>query len=113
MSNQAQLVPNVVFDGHLAIGVLGLLAFIVHQVVSKPFYLFYDFPRLWQIQPEIEVVLKVYDSIATVGEIRVWWRANFQSGSRVREYFQLRQVCWLIEETDQGEFNCDCPVGFK
>ena len=25
----------------------------------------------------------VYDSIATVGEIRVWWRADFQSGSRV------------------------------
>ena len=24
-----------------------------------------------------------YESIATVGEIRVWWRANFQSGSRV------------------------------
>ena len=24
-----------------------------------------------------------YDSIATVGEIRVWWRADFQSGSRV------------------------------
>ena len=26
---------------------------------------------------------KVYESIATVGEIRVWWRADFQSGSRV------------------------------
>ena len=25
----------------------------------------------------------VYDSIATVGEIQVWWRADFQSGSRV------------------------------
>ena len=25
----------------------------------------------------------VYESIATVGEIRVWWRADFQSGSRV------------------------------
>ena len=25
----------------------------------------------------------IYDSIATVGEIRVWWRADFQSGSRV------------------------------
>ena len=25
----------------------------------------------------------LYDSIATVGEIRVYWRANFQSGSRV------------------------------
>ena len=24
-----------------------------------------------------------YDSIATVGESRVWWRAYFQSGSRV------------------------------
>ena len=24
-----------------------------------------------------------YESIATVGEIGVWWRANFQSGSRV------------------------------
>ena len=24
-----------------------------------------------------------YESIATVGEIRVWWRADFQSGSRV------------------------------
>ena len=26
---------------------------------------------------------KVYDSIATVGESQVWWRADFQSGSRV------------------------------
>ena len=26
---------------------------------------------------------EVYDSIATVGEIRVYWRADFQSGSRV------------------------------
>ena len=26
---------------------------------------------------------ELYDSIATVGEIRVYWRANFQSGSRV------------------------------
>ena len=25
----------------------------------------------------------LYESIATVGEIRVWWRADFQSGSRV------------------------------
>ena len=25
----------------------------------------------------------LYDSIATVGEIRVWWRADFQSGTRV------------------------------
>ena len=30
------------------------------------------------------VTLKTrYDSIATVGEIRVYWRADFQSGPRV------------------------------
>ena len=28
-------------------------------------------------------VKRVYESIATVGENRVWWRADFQSGSRV------------------------------
>ena len=28
-------------------------------------------------------VQPTYDSIATVGEIRVYWRADFQSGSRV------------------------------
>ena len=28
-------------------------------------------------------VVFIYESIATVGEIRVWWRADFQSGSRV------------------------------
>ena len=27
--------------------------------------------------------LHVYESIATVGESRVWWRADFQIGSRV------------------------------
>ena len=26
---------------------------------------------------------KIYESFATVGEIRVYWRADFQSGSRV------------------------------
>ena len=25
----------------------------------------------------------LYESFATVGEIQVWWRADFQSGSRV------------------------------
>ena len=32
-----------------------------------------------------------YDSIVTVGEIRVWWRADFQSGSRV-----LKKVFWTF-----------------
>ena len=27
--------------------------------------------------------MNAYDSIATVGESRLWWRADFQSGSRV------------------------------
>ena len=30
-----------------------------------------------------KLIICIYDSIATVGEIRVYWRADFQSGSRV------------------------------
>ena len=33
----------------------------------------------------------IYESIATVGEIGVWWRADFQSGSRV-----LKKVFWTF-----------------
>ena len=33
----------------------------------------------------------IYESFATVGEIRVWWRADFQSGSRV-----LKKVFWTF-----------------
>ena len=33
----------------------------------------------------------LYESFATVGEIRVWWRADFQSGSRV-----LKKVFWIL-----------------
>ena len=33
----------------------------------------------------------LYESIATVGEIRVWWRADFQSGSRL-----LKKVFWTF-----------------
>ena len=32
-----------------------------------------------------------YESFATVGEFRVWWRADFQSGSRV-----LKKVFWTF-----------------
>ena len=34
-------------------------------------------------ETETKTLKIVYESIATVGEIRVWWRADFQSGSRV------------------------------
>ena len=33
--------------------------------------------------PAIFCLKTAYESIATVGESRVWWRADFQSGSRV------------------------------
>lgn len=28
-------------------------------------------------------------------------------------YFQYRKACWLLEETEDGQFRCDCPVGHK
>ena len=33
--------------------------------------------------PSLEFEELAYESFATVGEIQVWWRADFQSGSRV------------------------------
>ena len=40
---------------------------------------------IFKISVSIQNSMKIYmyDSIATVGEIRVYWRADFQSGSRV------------------------------
>ena len=40
-------------------------------------------PQDCQLVANPEVGNSKYESIATVGEIRVWWRADFQSGSRV------------------------------
>ena len=31
----------------------------------------------------VHINIYIYESFATVGEIRVYWRADFQSGSRV------------------------------
>ena len=28
-------------------------------------------------------------------------------------YFKYRKSCWLVEETDDGQFRCDCPIGHK
>ena len=45
--------------------------------------------RLWEIDHERRlkeannILEPVYDSFSDVGEIRVYWRADFQSGSRV------------------------------
>ena len=44
---------------------------------------------------------------------RLKMRADPTCASNLREYFRLRKSCWLIEETEDGEFNCDCPIGFK
>ena len=44
---------------------------------------------------------------------RLKMRADPTCASNLREYFKLRKSCWLIEETEDGEFNCDCPIGFK
>ena len=44
---------------------------------------------------------------------RLKMRADPTCASNLREYFKLRKSCWLVEETENGEFNCDCPIGFK
>ena len=34
-------------------------------------------------QITLAIDMPIYESFSDVGEIRVWWRADFQSGSRV------------------------------
>ena len=54
-------------------------------VLGEPFKV--GKPKAEKMRPDarksLEFKVKIYESIATVGEIRVWWRADFQSGSRV------------------------------
>ena len=45
-------------------------------------------PASWSLE---KISRAYYESIATVGEIRVYWRADFQSGSRV-----LKKVFWTF-----------------
>ena len=53
--------------------VLSLLKITVTGISNEIFVLYH--PKIQDEDP--------YESIATVGEIQVWWRADFQSGSRV------------------------------
>ena len=49
-----------------------------HQRISSPTH-----TTEHNVAIEVYFFKNSYESIATVGEIRVWWRADFQSGSRV------------------------------
>ena len=40
-------------------------------------------------------------------------RADPNGITDLASYFHLRKSCWIIEETSDGLFYCDCPVGFK
>ena len=55
------------------------------EIIISPDHVLCYVPRIWDIFGKYFVFWKfgVYESIATVGESRVWWRADFQSGSRV------------------------------
>ena len=46
-------------------------------------YIFLELSTIYVTMSYIFLECVCYESIATVGEIRVWWRADFQSGSRV------------------------------
>ena len=44
---------------------------------------------------------------------RLKFREDPSSIPDLSTYFQYRKSCWLLEETEDGEFRCDCPVGHK
>ena len=56
----------------------------------------YQIPAFF-LKNEVPLPPTPYESFSDVGEIRVWWRADFQSGSRV-----LKKVfCQKVAENTQ------------
>ena len=53
------------------------------------------------------------DSLKTLTKKRLEMRADSSSITSFTEYTKLRRSCWLIEELEDGQFNCDCRTGFK
>ena len=52
-------------------------------------------------------------SLKALAKLRLKLRADPSSITSLTSYFELRSSCWLIEELEDGQFNCDCRKGFK
>ena len=52
-------------------------------------------------------------SLKALARLRLKMRADPSSITSLTSYFELRSSCWLIEELEDGQFNCDCRKGFK
>ena len=50
-------------------------------------------------------------SLKELAKQRVKARSD-PSFTDLKEYTELRQSCWVIEECN-GQFYCDCPIGMK
>ena len=52
-------------------------------------------------------------SLKALARLRLKLRADPSSITSLASYIEIRSSCWLIEELEDGQFNCDCRKGFK
>ena len=52
-------------------------------------------------------------SLKVLARLRLKLRADPSSITSLTSYLDIRSSCWLIEELEDGQFNCDCRKGFK
>ena len=52
-------------------------------------------------------------SLKELATTRLKLREDPSSIPDITTYFRYRKSCWLLEETEDGQFRCDCPIGHK
>ena len=52
-------------------------------------------------------------SLKELATTRLKMREDPSSIPDITTYFKYRKSCWFLEETEDGQFRCDCPIGHK
>ena len=52
-------------------------------------------------------------SLKELATSRLKMREDPLSIPDITSYFKYRKSCWFLEETEDGQFRCDCPIGHK
>ena len=51
--------------------------------------------------------------LSQLARMRLKFRDNPDTIPNLSSYVKYRKALWIVEETDDGQFRCDCPVGHK
>ena len=51
--------------------------------------------------------------LSQLARMRLKFRDNPDTIPNLSSYVKYRKALWIVEETDDGQFRCDCPLGHK